>query len=84
MSLQGERSQHQAGNIKSKLKEVYTYVFSVRVQCAIVVQEVRALGELERKLHSSRQLLVSREQDLHNLHSHLSEVQYAITWGDFQ
>jgi hypothetical protein len=36
-------------------------------------EEVKALGELERKLHSSRQLLFSREQDLHNLHSQLSE-----------
>ena len=42
--------------------------------CVCVFQEARALGELEEKLRSSRQLLSSKEQDLRQLHSFLTQV----------
>ena len=64
--------------VKSKLGEVL-YIYIRSGWCILkvwyhIAQEVKALGELEKKLRSSRQLLFSREQDLRNLHSHLSEV----------
>ena len=45
----------------------------------MLIQEVRALGELEKKLRTSRQLLFSGEQELRDLHSHLSEVRSVIS-----
>ena len=42
----------------------------------VVSQEARALGELEEKLRSSRQVLSSKEQDLRELNSFLTQVNY--------